>query len=203
MECLDNGIDFSKEENQVITPINKSWIGIHALNTMLQRCFFDVGPDAYALERHDWDKKAGNYTSLVVGDKVVNWKNNYDLGFFNGEGGYVKELREDGVIVIEDEERVIELPPYQEIILRGETISWNPQKDLYLGYAKTTHKTQGNEYLHCVYMLNKSAHYVVNRPNFYTASSRPRRSFQLFTDQKTIWQAVNRIGEFSPPMRKR
>lgn len=203
MECIENGIDFSKEENQIITPINKSWIGIHALNTMLQRCFFDVGPDAYQLERHDWNKKAGNYTSLVIGDKVVNWKNNYDLGFFNGEGGYVKELREDGVIVIEDEERTIEVPPYQEIVIRGETISWNPQKELYLGYAKTTHKTQGNEYQHCVYMLNKSAQFVVNRANFYTASSRPRKSFQLFTDQKTIWQAVNRIGDFKPPMRKK
>lgn len=197
MECLENGIDFSKEENQIITPINRTWIGIHSLNTMLQRCFKDIGGDAYYPERHDWDKKAGYITALVVGDKVCNWKNNYGLNFFNGEGGYVKEIdHKDGTVVIQDEEREIVMPPYQEIVIRGQTIGFNPQKDLYLGYAKTTHKCQGNEFMHCSYILNKSAFYTVNRANFYTASSRPRRSFQLFTDQRTIWQAVNRVGEF-------
>lgn len=201
MACLEKEIDFSRTENQIITPKNDGWIGIHALNAMLQRCFFD-NINAHPLERHSWDNKKGNSLSINIGDKIVNWKNNYDLGFFNGEGGHVKEITPDGVVVIEDEDREIPVPPYQEIVVRGETISWNPQKDLYLGYAKTTHKTQGNEYQHIVYVLNKSAQFVANRSNFYTASSRARKSVQIFTDQRTIWQAVTRVGEFKPFKRK-
>lgn len=198
-ESLDDGIDYSKQDNQIITPINKSWVGTHALNAMVQRCFFDM-KDAHPLERHQWEKSL--YVALNIGDKVVNSKNNYDLEFFNGEGGTVKDITNDGVIVIDDGEREIWVPPYQEITIRGQTIGWNPQRELYLAYALTTHKTQGSEYQHIAYVLNKSAYYVINRPNFYTAVTRARKSVTIFTDQKSIWQAVQRTGDFNPPMRR-
>jgi exodeoxyribonuclease V alpha subunit len=201
MQSLENGIDFSKEENQVITPMNDRWIGVHALNAMLQRCFYDIG-GGHPVERHAWDRKKDISLTIVPGDKIVNWKNNRDLGFFNGEGGYVKEVTQDGSIVIVDEDREISVPPYQEMVIRGEVISWNPQRDLYLGYAKTTHKTQGNEYQNVVYVLNKSAMWVASRANFYTASSRARKSVHVITDQRTIWQACQRVGEFKPARRK-
>lgn len=201
MRSLEEGVDFSKEENQIITPMNERWIGVHALNAMLQRCFFD-NRDAHVVERHPWDLKKGHSLLIQPGDKIVNWKNNQDLGFYNGEGGYVKEITPDGSIVIEDGEREIAVPPYQELVIRGQVISWNPQRDLYLGYAKTTHKTQGNEYQHVVYVLNKTALYVMNRANIYTASSRARKSVHVITDQRSIWNAVTRVGDFKPAKKR-
>lgn len=192
IRARDNNIDYSTINNQIITPQNKSWIGTHALNAMLQTIFRPEMDGWFALERHEWETK--HPVRVRVGDKVVCTQNNYDIGsndpevsgLFNGETGIVLEVTEYGEVIIDVGDRVVTVPP--EIISE-----WNnkrrvirPHRDLQLAYAMTTHKCQGSEYQHIIYVMNKCAFYMLNRKNLYTGVTRARKTATVITDQRSL-----------------
>lgn len=198
LEMQDSGVDFTLTGNQIITPQNTSWVGTVKLNAMIQGLFHNQMEPACMVPRHNWVKgendEKGGTIRMFVGDKVIITQNMYDLGVFNGESGKIIEIN-DGEIVIDFGDREQAIPPILMVQNRyGKIVEIDPRKSVDLGYAITTHKSQGSEYSRVVYVLNKSTGYMQNRRNFYTACSRGREHVHIITDQRSLGTSLNKIG---------
>lgn len=160
---------------QLLTPMHKSKIGTKELNKMIQKIVqkkrqgFDV-PDV------DSDK-----LKIYIGDKVIQTKNDREIGVFNGTLGVVVEKNErkgDLYIRFEDgfERR---LTPAQ-------------QKNLQLAYALTIHKAQGSEFP-CVITICHNSHYIMlNRNLLYTGVTRASQVSILVGNKSGIQVAASR-----------
>lgn len=183
------GIDFASLDNQIITPINKSWIGQYELNIQLQQLIQGNNMhDAVILPRARWDKTS---TCMIVpGDKVIWKKNDYKLEIYNGETGRIVDVVND-VINIDFGDRIVGVPPWVEYLdSDGDTKGYDPREQIDLAYAVTTHKSQGSEYQHTVYVLDRSSYSMHHRNNFYTAVTRARKTAYVISDQRSMQQSV-------------
>lgn len=190
--------DYTSLRNQIITPGNKSWIGTHNLNAMLQAALMPPGRFTMKVPRRSYNGKVFDPTIHVgVGDKVAMTKNWYDLecsngtfGVFNGEVGTVIEISELDEIVVDFEDRICRIPPAVQVEWNNRVMVAYPQNDLYLAYAVTTHKAQGSEYDNVIYVLNKSLIAMMNRKNLYTAITRAREKVTLITDARSLSMSI-------------
>lgn len=197
------GIDYNTIEAQIITTMNKSWIGTKKLNLSLQSLWWDRDAPFLTLPRHvfKWEAKEEETTIRVqIGSKVVYTANTYDLGneqsVFNGEVGIVVNLHEeDESVDIDFGDRIVTIPPLL-IVVRpdGSVIETDPRKNIDLAGVLTTHKMQGSEVKHVTYILNKSTIYGQSRRNFYTAVSRARDKCTVITDQKSLMKSTQWNG---------
>lgn len=186
--------DFTSLNNQIITPSNVSWIGTTKLNAALQMALMPEDRETLELPRRTYKGKTLFPQLFVgVGDKVILTKNHYDLecsdgtrGVFNGEVGKVIELTEMGEVVVDFEDRSCVIPPAMQISIGNKLAVIEPQTDLFLAYVVTTHKTQGSEYRHVMYVINKAVHVMLNRKNMYTAISRARSAVTLISDMRAL-----------------
>lgn len=188
-ELLD-AADYASLDNQIIVPSNKSWVGTLKLNDVLQRDLLPHGTELLDLPRHKWDHHP---VRVGVGDKVVMNKNWYGLpcsdgtyGVFNGEVGIVQSIDDDTNILVDFEDRTAIIPVAFEVQYGYKNIVAYPQRDLALAYALTTHKCQGSEYQHVVYIINRSNTLMLNRRNFYTAITRSRKRVDLIADMRGL-----------------
>lgn len=193
----DLGIDYAGLDAQVITCMNKSWIGTKKLNLSLQSMWWDKAAPFISLPRHKWEES--DVTIRVqIGSKVVYTANSYDMGneqsVFNGEVGIVVDINQaDESFDVDFGDRVVTIPPLL-IVVRpdGSVIETDPRKNVDLAGVITTHKMQGSEVRHVTYIINKSTIYGQSRRNFYTAVSRARDKCTVITDQhsmkkSTVW----------------
>lgn len=185
----DTDCDWQSPLCQVITPQNRSWIGSIALNGMMQPMFHDTMAGSLVVPRNKWDMK--NPLHLRKTDKIIWSTNDYNLMIFNGELGIVKEIYDDGSIEVDFGDRIIIIPPVLVYFDRGEEKWYDPRKTIQLAYAITTHKSQGSEYEHVIYVLNKSVYMMLNRANFYTAVTRARKHVWLVTDASSMMTAAS------------
>ncbi len=170
-----------KKDIQVLSPIRKGSIGIHALNEELQRC---LNPKSY-------DKKEKEYGDVFfrVGDKVMQTKNNYMIswerisgygensgtGIFNGDIGYIEDIDEDEkalIIIFDEDKRVF----YEYIYL----------DELDLAYAITVHKSQGSEFPVVVMPIYIFAPMLMTRNLLYTAITRAKEFVVLIGTVKAL-----------------
>lgn len=192
MESLEKDISFGTTYHQIISPTNKGWVGTAELNNMLQRLLQNNDmSDSIVLPRHEWDKY--KRYRVAPGDKVIWTQNNYDLEVFNGETGIVVDITDFEEVVIDFGDRILTIPPMVETTNRwGKVVQYDPRQDIDLAYCVTTHKAQGSEYQHVVYVLNKSSSWIQSRPNMYTAVTRARKHVHLIADQGSLTTSVSR-----------
>lgn len=213
MEQLDKGINFGTNAGQIISPTKRSWVGTHKLNTALQDMLNPIGMSArMKIKRHTWDEK--NPVFVGVGDKVIWTQNTYDLrdeweryydgepsqGYIptpaekmimNGESGVIVDIDDEGGIKIDVGDRVVEVPHQMTVQdRRNNLVTIDPRRDMDLGFVITTHKAQGSEWPHIIYMLNRSTMFIQSRHNFYTAISRARLTCTVITDQPSLQNSV-------------
>lgn len=186
---VESGIDFNSVDNQIITPINKSWVGQKKLNNLVQHLIHGdrVMVEGFPMPRNQWDKEE---LVLVSGDKILWTKNDYNLEIFNGETGIVKEIKND-VIYLDLGDRVVGVPPDIEYVAGdGTTKHYDPRKQIDLAYAVTTHKSQGSEYQTIVYIIDRSTYSMQHRGNFYTGVTRARSKVHVISDRQGMSRAV-------------
>jgi exodeoxyribonuclease V alpha subunit len=190
MDSADNGIMFNSPDYQIITPMNKTWVGVHKLNGLIQQAFWNRDEPAMELPRPRWYE--GPKVRIQKGDKVVFTANAYELELFNGEVGNVIEIDfEEGSIHVDFGDRVIAIPPLLVVQFSdGSVKEYDPRMHIDLAYALTTHKMQGSEVKGVVYVLNKSTMFNQSRRNFYTAITRAREKCWVITDQGSLQKSV-------------
>ena len=219
MDALQSGINYGTNQGQIISATKKSWVGTHKLNVALQELLNPIGMhNRIALQRHTWDEK--NPIKVGVGDKVIWTENAYDLRddwdryegaehneevrfyvppppekvIMNGESGVITNIDQYGAISIDVGDRVVEVPPVQTVENKqGKLVQIDPRRTIDLGFVITTHKAQGSEWPHVIYVLNKTTMFIQSRHNMYTALSRARTTASLVSDQRSLQNSVYQV----------
>ncbi len=154
-------------QSQVLTPMHRGESGVGNLNTILQS----------KINRQTSSIRFGG-SELKVGDKVIQNRNNYDLGVFNGDIGIIESAQpEDGSLCVDFDRRIIQ---YQKTDLL----------DLALAYAVSIHKSQGSEYPVVIIPLLKAHFMMLQRNLIYTAVTRGRKKAIIIGDPAAFAMAV-------------
>lgn len=157
---------------QFLAPQKRGPIGTVALNHLLQKLHQQsLGVE---VEPRDPEKPP----ALLVGDKVIQTRNNYDLDVMNGHQGVVLAVRPR--LVIRFDEREIVVPND----CRG---------DIELAYCLTVHKVQGSEFPCVVFVCHRAHQFMLNRSLLYTAATRARQTCILLGDDRGIRTAATRV----------
>jgi exodeoxyribonuclease V alpha subunit len=167
------GLD-PRNDVQILCPMHKGRAGTEAFNRALQE-HFTKGEPELVLE------SGGRPPRIFrVGDRVMQTRNDYDRGVFNGDIGRVTGVE------AKSERLLVEID--------GVTVMYerNHLAALQLAYAVTIHKSQGSEFPAVIIPL-LTEHWVMLRRNLlYTAVTRAKRLCLLVGDPKAIAQAVRR-----------
>ena len=193
-EIIRNGnIDLRSMKNQIIVPTNIGWVGTVAISALIQTIVQPNVLTGRPIERHKWSKSK----SLTVcdGDKIIYCQNNYGLGLFNGDTGIVEEIDVADQITVNFGYKRVTIPPAMEVQTRRGFAIINPQKDIELGYAITTHKAQGSEFDNVLFVMNRSRPFNLCRRNLYTGVSRARKFVQVITDPKALSLSLYRMDQ--------
>ena len=191
------GIRYDTTDHQIITCMNKTWIGTRRLNLMVQARFWHRDRPFIDLPRYRDDDSGP--IRVQVGSKVVFTSNVYDLGngesVFNGELGIVDSIDHDsGEVTIDFGDRCATIPPIVVTVKGSRTIEFDPRKSIDHAYVLTTHKSQGSEYQHVCYILNKSTSFAQSRRNLYTGITRARKKCTIISDMQSISKSTRFMG---------
>lgn len=155
-------------DTQVLAPMHKGTAGIARLNEGLQ--------DALNQERSEISLGASRFRR---GDKVIQLRNNYDKGIFNGDLGLVTHLNhEAGTLAADFDGTLVDLERME-------------LSDLALAYAITVHKSQGSEFPIVIIPLVKAHFLLLQRNLLYTALTRGRKKVIFVGDPVAYAMAVS------------
>lgn len=153
---------------QVLSSTKRGKCGVYQLNKIIQE-----------MCNHNSTRAAYGTTKYKLGDKIVMHKNNYDVGYINGDVGIITEINDLGVTVnINDE----------EILIEKKLLS-----DMSLAYDMTIHKSQGSEYKTVVIALPKFPAIMLKRNLLYTAITRAKTEVIIVTQKDVIKTAAENI----------
>jgi exodeoxyribonuclease V alpha subunit len=165
-----------RRDIQVLCPMHRGPSGSAAMNERLQ-AVLTPGVPGQAERRF-----AGR--TYRVGDKVMQVRNDYDKGVFNGSTGVVKSISPE-----EQELRVVMDDGEQELRYAFEELD-----ELTHAYALTVHRSQGSEYPCVVVPLTPNAWLMLQRNLLYTAVSRATRLVVLVGARRALARAVRTTG---------
>lgn len=172
--------DFKKAEHQIIMPTRKGNLGTIRANPRLQLKYNPNGP-ALQLDRFNFDEPT---LRVRKHDKFLWTKNDYNLNFFNGEIGSIYDLSEyDGSLELRTPDRDLHVPAQGIAYIFDRKVPYDPRKQIDLGYAVTTHKSQGSEFETIIYCVTGHQPFMLNRNNFYTAITRAKKHVTMITDR--------------------
>ena len=151
----------------VLTPTHKGALGTAELNIelqrLLQRKLFRFETPAV---------EPGRRPRVYRGDKVIQTKNDYDLGVMNGSMGFVLEAAPDGSLTIDFDGRPFKIEGDSDAI-----------GNIQLAYATSIHKVQGSEFPCAVIITHKSHAFMHHRNLLYTAVTRAKKSVIILGDR--------------------
>ena len=171
---------------QVLSPTRKGPTGVTALNRLLQEA---LNPPASGAPEARWGE-----TLYRLGDKVIQTRNNYQLGWsrktpagfedgagvFNGDIGFITGIVSDegdlNITVTFDDEKTA--------VYDRDSLS-----DLELAYCLTVHKSQGSEFPVVVMPVTGGPPMLMTRNLLYTAMTRAR-SMVVLTGREEVIRAM-------------
>jgi exodeoxyribonuclease V alpha subunit len=155
---------------QVLSPMHRGLLGTVHLNQELQAV---LNPSGESLDRGG--------SKLRVGDRVMQLRNNYDKGVFNGDLGTIVEINnKEGSIGVQFE---------------GARIAYEADdlNEISLAYAISVHKSQGSEYPVVILPLHTSHYLMLHRRILYTAMTRGKERVVLVGSKKAVNLAIRNV----------
>ncbi len=153
---------------QVLPPMHKGAGGIANLNNLLQD---ELNPKASGIRF--------GQSFFQLGDKVIQTRNNYDKGVFNGDLGRITAVHpESGTL---------------SVLFNGDPVDYErgDLPDLQLAYAISIHKSQGSEFPVVILPILKQHFVMLQRNLLYTGITRGRKKVFLVGDTAAYAMAVN------------
>jgi exodeoxyribonuclease V alpha subunit len=151
---------------QVLSPMHKGVLGTQNLTLILQQ----------ALNRST-EKISRGATDFILHDKVLQLRNNYDLGVFNGDIGIVTSADEDEGL---------------SVAFGRTTVHYGLRDldELQPAYCMSIHKSQGSEFRAVVIPLSTQHFVLLQRNLLYTAITRAREICVLVGSPRALSIAV-------------
>ena len=147
--------------------MNKGEVGTIAMNTRIQKT---VNPKS----KNKQEIKFSDEKIFRVGDKVIQMKNNYDLGVMNGEIGNIS--------AIDLSNRMTFVKFANDKLVGYETADLF---DLNLGYVITIHKSQGSDFQYGIMVLTSQHKRMLNRRLVYTGHTRAKK-LSVFVGERSV-----------------
>ena len=158
---VDNILDL-----QILSPIKKESAGTNSLNK-----------DIYSIYHKG---EICNKSFFNIGDKIMMTENNYDIGYCNGDIGFVREINlSKNSIVVEINSEIIDIPH-------------SCIKDVSLCYACTIHKSQGSEYDYVIISLPSEPKSILQRNLIYTAITRAKKYVAVIYENEALTETIFR-----------
>ena len=151
---------------QVLAPMYRGETGALNLNQRLQQRLNPHGQ----VHRH-------REAEFRVGDKVMQVKNNYDKGVFNGDIGTVERLDAEKQVLYVRFDYTLE---YDQVDL----------DQLTLAYAISIHRSQGSEFPVVVLPLTTQHYVMLQRNLLYTAITRAKQMIVIVGTPKALKLAI-------------
>ena len=159
---------FNDKNIQVLAPMYKTINGIDSLNVMLQDIF----------NPRSESKNELNYGDVIYreGDKVLQLVNDPDNNVFNGDIGYILEIKNNKILIDFDDNYVT----YE----RDKFINFRH------GYAISIHKAQGSEFNMVIMPISNSFRRMLYNKLIYTAVTRAKNKLIILGDAKSFLYGV-------------
>ncbi|HTM06913.1 MAG TPA: ATP-dependent RecD-like DNA helicase [Verrucomicrobiae bacterium] len=158
------------QDIQVLSPMHRGLLGTVHLNRQLQRL---LNPEGKGLERGG--------TTFRRGDRVMQLRNNYDKGIFNGDLGKIAAVdAEEGELTVDFDGK-------------GVTFDVDDLDEIGLAYAISVHKSQGSEYPAVVIPLHTAHYPMLHRSILYTAVTRGKELVVLVGSKRAVAMAIRNI----------
>ena len=159
------------EDIQVLSPMYRGAAGVEELNKVLQRT---LNPPSIQQKEEELFGKI-----FRVDDKVMQTRNNYDKGVFNGDIGRIERInkKEHTITILIDKNLSV-------------TYDYSEMDEVVLAYAITVHKSQGSEFPVIVMPLLTQHYIMLQRNLIYTAITRAKKLCVLISNSKAISMAV-------------
>ena len=157
MHRIINTFSVSMDEVQLLVPIHKGRFGISNLNQQIasQVRTIDAGPNAW-----------------VVGDRVIQCRNNYAKRVMNGDIGFIKRQSADDVTIEFQHGSVI--------------FDSTDMADIQLAYAVSIHKFQGSEAPIIILPMIKQWGFFMSMDVLYTAITRAKQHLYIVGDMSVF-----------------
>lgn len=166
---------FTPEDIQILAPQKKGDVGTENLNTILQAVLNP--PDEEKFEH------VRGQRTYRMGDRVMQQRNNYDRGVFNGDVGKVHFIDLDKRILTIDYTSTYGYEYHVDY-------EFGDLDEITLAYAMTIHKSQGSEYPCVIMPFTTSAWIMLQRNLLYTGATRARKFLVILGQEKALRQAV-------------
>jgi exodeoxyribonuclease V alpha subunit len=163
-------LGYTREQVQVLTPMQRGTLGAIYLNTLLQQA---LNPKQVGVTEFTRGQK-----TLRCGDRVIQTVNNYEKEVFNGDIGYIRNID------LEEREFIIEYPE-REVVY-----AYEDADEIQLAYALTVHKSQGSEYPAVVLAFHTQHYLLLQRNLLYTALTRAKKLAILLGSKRAIAMAI-------------
>ena len=158
------GLD-PRHDVQVLSPMQRGPLGVVALNADVQALLNPSGAPA-------------SPGGLRLGDRVLQLRNDYDRGVYNGDIGWVEAADEaDRSLSVRFDERLVRY-------------EWEDLSALALAYVSTIHKSQGSEFPAVVVILHTQHYVLLARNLLYTAVTRARKLAVIVGSRKALAIAI-------------
>ena len=179
VETAVNNDHVPLEAIAVLTPIHYGDLGTANLNTVLQN---KLNPSTEKIQFRDMEFR--------LHDKVIHTENDYSLGVYNGEVGFIVEFGDTS-----DAALTVAYPRKTVIYPRAKL------GKLDLAYAMTIHKMQGSE---CRLVVMPVFNNRLSKHGIYTAVTRAKRSVVLIGNEEDLRKGLQvEIQERESNLRKR
>ena len=157
---------------QVLCPMNRGGVGARSLNIELQAALNPAGDNK--VERFGW--------TFAPGDKVMQIENDYDKEVYNGDIGFVVQVKpEEGELTASFDGRSV-------------TYGYGELDILVPAYAASIHKSQGSEYPAVVIPVMTQHYAMLQRNLLYTGVTRGKRLVVLVGQKKAVAIAVRNVS---------
>ena len=174
-EILPEKYDIEPTDIQVLSPMRRGDIGTGPLNLRLQNA---LNPNGVSMRHGE--------TEFRVDDKVMQIRNNYEKGVFNGDIGFISEIdsKNGTMTIIFDDDNAVHYDS-------------DELDEIVLAYATTIHKSQGSEFPYVVMPIMMSHFIMLQRNLLYTGVTRAKKGLFLIGEKSAVFYAAhnNKIQE--------
>ena len=154
-----------------------AWTGINTMNQEIQQ-LYNPNPRA--------TMKVGDRT-FYTGDPMMQLRNDYQKEVFNGDVGYIMEIKDDALYV--DFGAWVECEAYRNH--RGYIpYGRGDCEQLCRAYASTVHKYQGSEKERVILIVSEDQYLLLSRQWLYTAMTRAKTRLDIVGSRKALNIAV-------------
>lgn len=163
-------LGFSIDKLQILTLSNEGLLGVKELNRDIQAFLSRVNKEAI--------RDINKLEKFTIGEKVMQTRNNYSLGVFNGEVGIIKSKINNDKLTVDYGDKYVEYD--------RDNIN-----EIELAYVITVHKSQGSEFEKVILIADDNK-FMMEKSLLYTAITRAVREFSFIGEANLLKEAVGK-----------